>query len=250
MGHADRRLDLEMRILIFQHIACEHPGTFRDFMRDDGVVTRTVELDDGEPIPSFDAFDALMVMGGPMDVWQKTIHPWLEPEIAAIRDWVAARRRPFLGFCLGHQLLAEALGGTVEAAVRSEIGVMTAELTDAGRDSPFLFDISHRIPCFQWHSAEVTRAPDGAEVLASSPACTINAMSWGTHAFSIQFHVEITAKTVAQWGLIPEYATALEKALGEGALSRLEKDVGKQMASFKDISKQLYTNFMMVARQA
>ena len=250
MGHADRRLDPEMRILIFQHIACEHPGTFRDFMRDDGVVTRTVELDDGEPIPCLDGFDALMVMGGPMDVWQKAIHPWLETEIAAIRDWVAARRRPFLGFCLGHQLLSEALGGTVEAAVRPEIGVMTVELTDAGRDSPFLIDVPHHIPCFQWHSAEVTRAPDGAEILASSPACTINAMSWGTHAFSIQFHVEITAKTVAQWGKIPEYATALEKALGDGALSRLGKDVGKQTARFKDISKQLYRNFMMVARQA
>ncbi len=238
-----------MRILIFQHIACEHPGTLRDFMRDDGVVTRTVELDDGEPIPCLDAFDALMVMGGPMDVWQKAIHPWLETEIAAIRDWVAARRRPFLGFCLGHQLLSEALGGTVEAARRPEIGVMSVGLTDAGRDSAFLIDVPQQIPCFQWHSAQVSRAPDGAEVLASSPACTINAMSWGTHAFSIQFHVEITAKTVVQWGQIPEYATALEKALGDGALSRLERDVGKQMARFKDIAKQLYMNFMMVARQ-
>ena len=72
-----------MRILIFQHIACEHPGTFRDFMGHDGVVTRTVELDDGEPIPCLDGFDGLMVMGGPMDVWQKAIHPWLDAEITA-----------------------------------------------------------------------------------------------------------------------------------------------------------------------
>jgi GMP synthase-like glutamine amidotransferase len=239
-----------MRILIFQHIACEHPGTFRDFMVDDGVLTHTVELDEGEPIPCLHGFDALMVMGGPMNVWQKANHPWLAPEITAIRDWVAVRRRPFLGFCLGHQLLAEALGGAVEAARRPEIGVMTVELTDAGRDSPFLIDVPHHIPCFQWHSAEVTRAPDGAEILASSPACAINAMSWGARAFSIQFHVEIASGTVAEWGQVPAYATALEQALGNGALSRLEKDVGKQMASFKDISKQLYTNFMVVARQA
>jgi len=239
-----------MRILIFQHIACEHPGTFREFMRDDGVVTRTVELDDGEPIPPLDAFDALMVMGGPMDVWQKEKHPWLEPEIAAIRDWVAARRRPFLGFCLGHQLLAEALGGTVEAAGRPEIGVMSVELTGAGRNSAFLTDVPHEISCFQWHSAEVTRAPDGADVLASSPDCTINAMSWGARAFSIQFHVEITAKTVTQWGQVPEYATALETTFGDGALSRLKKDVGKHVAGFKDVSKRLYTNFMAVARRA
>ncbi len=116
MSQADRRFAPEIRILIFQHLACEHPGTFRDLMRDDDVVTHTVELDDGEPIPCLDGFDALMVMGGPMDVWQTAIHPWLDAEITAIRDWVAARRRPFLGFCLGHQLLAEALGGTVGAA--------------------------------------------------------------------------------------------------------------------------------------
>jgi GMP synthase-like glutamine amidotransferase len=239
-----------MRILVFQHIACEHPGTFRDFMRADGVATHTVELDAGEAIPCLDGFDALMVMGGPMDVWQNAIHPWLEAEIAAIRDWVAGSKRPFLGFCLGHQLLAEALGGSVAPAGRPEIGVMSVELTDAGRDSAFLVDMPREFPCFQWHSAEVTRAPEGAEILASSPACTINAMSWGSLAFSIQFHIEITATTVTEWGAVPEYAKALEQALGEGALIRLQQDAAEQMADFNAVSKQLYRNFMAVARRA
>ena len=146
--------------------------------------------------------------------------------------------------------IAEALGGAVEAARRPEIGVMTVELTDAGRNSPFLIDVPRQIPCFQRHSAEVTRAPDGAEILASSPACPINAMSWGERAFSIQFHVEITSGTVAEWGQVPAYATALEQALGDGALAGLEKDVGKQVARFKDISKQLYTNLMSIVQQA
>ena len=238
-----------MRVLIFQHIACEHPGTFREFMRDDDVITRTVELDKGEPIPSLDGFDALLVMGGPMDVWQKAAHPWLAAEIAAIRDWVAGRKRPFLGFCLGHQLLAEALGGTVGPAREPEIGVMHVALTEAGRASRFLIDVPHEFPCFQWHSAEVTQVADGTQIMASSPACAINAMSWGTRAFSIQFHVEITASTVTEWGAVPEYATALDEALGEGALARLEQEAAKQMSSFNAISKQLYTNFMAVARK-
>jgi len=238
-----------MRVLIFQHVACEHPGVFRDFMGDDGVATHTVELDEGDTIPDLDPFDALIVMGGPMDVWQKSAHPWLAPEIAAIRDWVMVRRRPFLGFCLGHQLLAEALGGEVGPAATPEIGVMTVELTDAGTANPFLAGVARRIPCFQWHSAEVVRLPDGAQVLAASSACPVNAMSWDGHAFSMQFHIEITASTVGEWGKIPEYAGALESALGEGALDRLEEEAGRQMTDFNAISKQLYSNFMTIARR-
>jgi hypothetical protein len=78
----------------------------------------------------------------------------------------------------------------------------------------------------------------------------INAMSWGGRAFSIQFHVEINSGTVAEWRQVPAYATALEQALGDDALAGLEQDVGKQVARFKDISKQFYTNFMSIVRQA
>jgi GMP synthase-like glutamine amidotransferase len=235
-----------MRVLVFQHIACEHPGVFRDFMTEDGIATHTVELDEGDPIPDLDPFDALIVMGGPMDVWQKSAHPWLEPEIAAIRDWVTIRKRPFLGFCLGHQLLAVALGGDVGPAATPEIGVMSVELTNAGTASPWLAGVPRRIPCFQWHSAEVIRAPDDAQVLASSSTCPVNAMSWDSHAFSIQFHIEITTSTVGEWGQIPEYAQALEAALGEGALDRLEEEAGRQMTDFNAISKRLYSNFMAI----
>lgn len=236
-----------MRILIFQHIACEHPGVFRDYLSEDGAVVHTVELDDGEPIPSLDGFDVLMVMGGPMDVWQTDRHGWLAAEMAAIYDWVAVRRRPYLGFCLGHQLLAAALGGTVEPAAEPEIGVLEVELTRAGVNSPFLAQVPRHLACFQWHSAEVTRLPDEAEILAASQACRVNAMSWGAHAFSIQFHVEITPATVSEWGAVPEYAAALEQALGNDALHRLERSAKDQMKNFNRVARQLYLNFMATA---
>ena len=83
-----------MRVLVLQHIVCEHPGIFRDLMERDGVSWDAVELDEGEPIPEMENYDAMMVMGGPMDVWQKEANPWLVTEIAAIRGWVMDRRKP------------------------------------------------------------------------------------------------------------------------------------------------------------
>lgn len=233
-----------MRVLVLQHIACEHPGIFRDFWEADGVEWLAVELDEGEPIPHPDGYDVLVSMGGPMDVWQKDQHPWIAAELAAIREWVVDCRRPFLGFCLGHQLLAEALGGEVGPAAQPEIGVMPVQLTDAGRRSGFLRDVPGEFLCLQWHSAEVIRPPPGAEVLASSPACAVNAMSWAECAFSIQFHVELTPSTVSEWGEIPEYDRALEGALGEGALARLDADAAAHMAGFASLSRTLYRNFM------
>lgn len=238
-----------MNILVFQHIACEHPGIFRNFMSDSGVSWQTVELDEGEPIPSFDDFDAMLVMGGPMDVWQTEANPWLKLEIRAIREWVVEHKKPFFGFCLGHQLLAEALGGKVGPAKQPEIGIMPVQLTAAGLQSPLLENCPAEIQGLQWHSAEVTMLPAGAEILMSSPACEVNAMSWGEHAFSIQFHIEITSTTVKEWGEIPEYTSALEKALGKGALARFDTAATAAMPEFNAISKQLYDNFIALVQK-
>ncbi len=100
-----------MRILVFQHIECEHPGMFRNYFAELGVEWAVVELDQGQPIPNLNPYDALWVMGGPMDVWDVEEHPWLIQEKEAIRLWVKELKRPYLGLCLGHQLLADALGG-------------------------------------------------------------------------------------------------------------------------------------------
>jgi len=232
------------RIAVFQHIACEHPGIFRTFLAEDGITWDPVELDEGEAIPDLGAYDALWVMGGPMDVWQEDAHPWLAAEKAAIREAVAERNMPYLGFCLGHQLLAAALGGEVGPAAEPEIGILDIAVTEAGAASPFLEGMAKSLPCLQWHSAEVLRAPDGAEVLASSPACRVQAMSYGGHAFSMQYHVEITPDTVPEWYEIPEYRSALEENLGAGALDAFLRDADAHMAGFNRDSRQIYNNFM------
>jgi len=234
----------DTRIVVFQHIACEHPGIFRDFLAEDGIRWDAVELDAGEPIPDLGAYDALWVMGGPMDVWQEDANPWLVAEKQAIREAVRERKMPYLGFCLGHQLLADALGGEVGPATVPEIGILEVGLTEAGQTSPFLDGLDGARPCLQWHGAEVHRAPDEADGLMSSPACAVQAMAIGTQAFSMQYHVELTPTTVAEWGDIPEYRSALDETLGEGALERMISDAAAHMPGFNRDSRQIYENFM------
>ncbi len=235
------------RLLVFQHIAIEHPGIFRDFLAEDGIDWVAVELDEGEAIPDLGGFDALWVMGGPMDVWEEDEHPWFKEEKAAIREAVTARGLPYFGFCLGHQLLADALGGAVGRAETPEIGVLDIELTDDGAASPLYRGMARHGKCLQWHGAEVTRPPAGARILASSPACRVQALSVGERAFSLQYHVEITATTVGDWAAVPAYKAALEENLGADALPRFHADTKRHMAGFNRDARRLYDNFMSVA---
>lgn len=233
-----------MRLLVFQHIACEHPGQLRRYLDDDGIDWTAVELDEGEEIPPLEGFDALWVMGGPMDVWDTDDHPWLVDEKAAIRRWVLDLRRPFLGLCLGHQLLADALGGECGPQVPPEIGVLPVELTRAGRVDPLFRGMAHTQLALQWHSVQVTRPPDGAVVLAESPACAVQAMRVGPKAWSAQYHVEVESDTVVNWGAVPAYRRALETTLGPTALPGLVSAARDRMDDFVASSEQLYRNFV------
>jgi GMP synthase-like glutamine amidotransferase len=239
-----------MRVLVFQHVPVEHPGVFRDLWRETGEEWQAVELDAGEPIPDLDDFDLMVVMGGPMDVWQEDIYPWLAYEKASILHWVKDLHRPFLGICLGHQLLASSLGGNVGLMAQSEIGLGDVELTDAGRQDPLFAGFTRRTETFQWHGAEVSKLPDGAEILAANSACPVQAFRWGRYAYGLQYHVEITASTVGEWNAIPEYRTGLKRTLGADGASRLEEAVSRELPRLQASARRLNDNVAKIVTAA
>ena len=240
-----------MRILVFQHLAVEHPGIFRSFWNEAGHDWRAVELDAGEPIPTLDNFDLLAVMGGPMDVWQDKTYPWLVREKAAIRRWVRDLKRPYFGVCLGHQLLAAALGGAVGLMARPEVGLARVDLTPEGQEDPLFQGFEAGFDTFQWHGAEVTRLPEGARILAGNSACPAQAIRVGPHAYGLQFHTEIEASAVGEWEQIAEYRESLEKAIGEKEAAGLGGTIAPKIAAFNAAARLLNDNLLgIIARAA
>ena len=238
-----------MNILVLQHVRVEHPGIFRTFLREDGHDWVPVFLDEGEKLPALDNFDALWVMGGPMNVWEEEEYPWLREEKAFIRDAVEIHGMPFLGLCLGHQLLAEALGGKCGPSKIAEIGVKNVQLTEEGATGIIFDAIPTNFACLQWHSAEVTIMPEGSVCLATSPDCIVQAMKWGPRAYSLQFHLEVESDTVDNWAQIPSYAEDLEGALGKSGVSDLKTACEHKISDFSNLAERFYLNWLQTSAQ-
>jgi len=235
-----------MEILVLQHINIEDPGFIKDLMIKDGVNITTIELDEGEKIPNnLNFFDGMLCMGGPMDTWMEKDYPWLIEEKKKIKEFVVDLNKPYLGFCLGCQLLGEVIGGKVVKTNNPEIGMLDVNFLDEKKKDILFADFPQKITSLQWHSYEVQELEKNKDVtlIASSKETKYQIFRYKNNAYGIQFHIEIKDTTVNDWGCVPEYKSALENQLGQGALEKFDKEARENMTNMNNYSKILYTNF-------
>ena len=235
-----------MKIIVLQHIKIEDPGYIKDLMLNDNVDLTTIELDEGEKIPQdLSNYDAMFCMGGPMDTWMEKDYPWLIDEKKRIKEFVVDLKKPYLGFCLGCQLLGEVIGVKVVKSNKHEIGMLDVNFSENKNNDLLFYKFPEKITSLQWHSYEVQELENNKDVtlIASSPETKFQIFKYKNHAYGIQFHIEIKNTTVGEWGCVPEYKVALENQLGPGALGKFDQEAKINMASMNKYSQILYNKF-------
>ena len=177
-----------MRLHAFYHVPFEDVGSIKPWAEAKGHTLTTTSLFADETPPPAADYDMLVVMGGPMGVYDEKEHPWLAGEKKAIEAAVAAGK-PTLGICLGAQLLSVVLGGTVTKNPAPEIGWFKVEMTPQGLDESVFAGFPQSYYAFHWHG-DTFSIPPGAVHAASSAACSNQAFVYNHHVVGLQFHLE------------------------------------------------------------
>jgi GMP synthase-like glutamine amidotransferase len=186
------------KILIIKHVDIEGPGTIEEFLVDSGWNVSQINLGSGEMLPaSPEGMDAVICMGGPMNAYEEEKYPFLKNEDAFIKQ-VIAFRIPFLGLCLGAQLLAKAAGAKVMKAPAKEIGWYQVSLTKDGKKDRLFRSAPSNFMVFQWHE-DTFELPENGVLLARSDRCENQAFRIGKNAYGLQFHIEVTPPMIESW---------------------------------------------------
>ena len=184
-----------MKMSVLQHAAYEGPGEIAVWAARHGHAPTVHHLYRGDALPSLDAFDLLVVMGGEMNIYQYRDWPWLKPERELIRAALGAGKR-VVGICLGAQLIADALGARVFQNAEYEIGWLPVQWTDGARAA--FPELGAASTVLHWHG-DTFELPAGATRLAASEGCPEQGFLIENKCLALQFHLEVDPDLVRQF---------------------------------------------------
>ena len=184
------------RIQVFQHHPAEGAAHVASWAAARGHALSITRLFEDPPLPRADAVEWLVVLGGPMNVYEEARYPWLAREKAFLRAMIDAER-PVLGICLGAQLLADVLGGPVTRNDEREIGWFPVTRTPAAGRSPIFRALPERFDAFHWHG-DTFAVPPRAVHAATSEGCANQAFEAGGRWVGLQFHLESPADSISE----------------------------------------------------
>ncbi len=222
-------------VRVIQHIECETPGTIADALHAEAISLQTVNAYKGEPVPKeMGAAAGLVIMGGPMGVYEEDRYPFLREELRLIERAVK-EDKAVLGVCLGSQLLAKALGARVAKGKKKEIGWYPVTLSQQAKVDPLWQGVESPFTAYHWHG-DVFELPRGAEPLASSALTPYQAFRYGGRVYGFLFHMEVTEKIIGD--MIRTFAEELkEEGLGD---QHITEGVANYLPHLQSIGKVVF----------
>lgn len=231
------------KVLVFQHVPYEPLGTLDPLLKDSGFRIRYVNFGrEPDSRPSLEGYEALIVLGGPMNSDQIDSYPNLITEVDVIREAVD-RNMSVLGICLGAQLLAKALGGTVSRNAVREIGWHDVEVTEQGLQDAVLSGFAPSQEVFQWHEDGMT-LPPGADLLASSPASPVQAFRYGEHIYGFQFHLEANRPLIERWLTVPAHQATLQEEQGCVDPAAIRDQADAAIGPLEQLSRETFSRWI------
>jgi GMP synthase-like glutamine amidotransferase len=226
-------------VAIFRHFGTEGPGYFATFLDRRSIPWQLIRIDAGDPVPGDTAsFSGLVFMGGPMSVNDDL--PWISHSLSLIRAAVTADI-PVLGHCLGGQLMAKALGGSVTRNPIKEIGWGEARVLDTPEARDWFGDVS-RFPAFHWHG-ETFSIPDGGVRILDTAYCANQAFAFGKH-LALQCHVEMTANAIREWCQAGAAEIAEANSPGVQPAVTILAEIPGKLAAMTQVADRLYARWL------
>jgi len=220
-----------MKILVVKHLECEGPGTLGDYLENSGFELETIECEHGDALPKdMSGYTAMISMGGDMNVDDEEEFPFLKQEDVLIKE-VIEKNIPFLGICLGAQLLAKAAGAKVVKSPVQEIGWFDIELK---KDSIFE-GAATTCEVFQLHG-DMFEIPKEGELIATAKGCPNQALKVGKNAYGFQFHIEVTPDMIDLWF--------------KGKRSDFVDYLKNNLDDYNKRAETIYKNFVKIIKEA
>lgn len=234
------RFEALHRVWVLQHTPLEDLGTIEDSLRGHGIGFEYIETYAGKRVPLEMAGKAgLIIMGGPMGVYEEAQFPFLHDEMRLMESALSAGA-PILGICLGSQLLAAVLGAEVRKGKRKEMGWHAVTLTESAAHDLLFAGFGAQIWPFHWHG-DVFSLPRQAVSLASSEWSPCQAFRFGKNAYGLLFHLEVTREQIS--GMLAAFGGELREA-GDDAM-RIESEVPRYFPALQEISNEVFDRWAL-----
>lgn len=232
------------RVLALQHIWDDPAGYLGDIMQEYDIACDTVNVEE-EPIPEPEGYDAIISLGGAQHAYDDVKYPYFLPEKAFLR-YIVEKDIPYLGICLGGQLLASAMGAIVNRHHMTELGFYEVQLTEEGKADPLFTGLPGYQQIFQWHE-DVFAIPRGGVRLATSADAPNQAFRVGRRAYGVQYHMELTPDMLDTWLHFPDYMKEIVKVSGQEALEEIERERITRYPIFLEHSRIVFKNFLRIS---